>query len=450
VPGDIDAWFILLDHWGTMTFEQVLQPAIETAEQGFPITDGLARMMRMPELSKYPSSAKLYQPEGHSYQTGEIFKNPDAGAMLRKLIEAEKAAGGERRAGLKAARDRFYTGDIAKTMAAFAEAQGALFRYEDFASYTAKIEEAVHTNYRGYEVYKNRSSTQGPAELFALNMLEGCDLKSMGLNSAQYIHTCAEAMNLAMADREKYLGDADFIKIPFDGLLNKEYAAERRKLIDPVAASLELRPGNPSKFMAHPADFVDYPYHVTIEGAAKHAGDTSYLCVIDKHRNMVSFEPSNHSEWGTKVVIEGLGIVLNCRGDYFTLNEGEANALAPGKRPRSTLQSTLVMKDGKPFMVLGSPGGDDQVSRTMQTLLNIVDFGPERAGGDRVAALGVVELPRLAIPAHDEARRAVRRIAHPGRRTGSAQGQRPPSDRSRPWSLAIWPRSRSIRKPVFC
>jgi gamma-glutamyltranspeptidase/glutathione hydrolase len=196
----------------------------------------------------------------------------------------------------------------------------------------------------------------------------------MGLNSAQYIHTCAEAMNLAMADREKYLGDADFIKIPFDGLLNKEYAAERRKLIDPVAASLELRPGNPSKFMSHPADFVDYPYHVTIEGAAKHAGDTSYLCVIDKHRNMVSFEPSNHSEWGTKVVIEGLGIVLNCRGDYFTLNEGEANALAPGKRPRSTLQSTLVMKDGKPFMVLGSPGGDDQVSRTMQTLLNIVDF----------------------------------------------------------------------------
>jgi gamma-glutamyltranspeptidase/glutathione hydrolase len=376
VPGDIDAWYLLLDHWGTMTLAQVLATAIETAEQGFPITEELARFMNEKELSKYPSSVKLYQPQGQPYRAGDIFKNPDAGAMLRKLVEAEKGAGagGDRHAGLKAARDRFYTGDIARTIAAFAEAQGALFRYEDFASYSAKIEEPVHTNYRGCEIYKNRSSTQGPAELFALNMLEGFNLKSMGHNSAAYIHTCAEAINLAMADREKYLGDADVIRIPFDGLLSKDYAAERRKLIDPAKASLELRPGNPSTFMANPADFVDYPVHATTQGVAAHAGDTSYLCVIDKDRNMVSFEPSNHSEWGTKVVIEGLGIILNCRGDYFTLNEGEANALAPGKRPRSTLQSTLVMKDGKPFMVLGSPGGDDQCTRTMQTLLNIVDF----------------------------------------------------------------------------
>jgi gamma-glutamyltranspeptidase/glutathione hydrolase len=375
VPGVVDAWYMLLDHWGTMTFAQVLQPAIETAEQGFPIPEGLARSMRSRSLTKYPSSVKLYQPEGHPYQAGDLFKNPDAGKLLRKLVESEKAAGGNRHAGLKAARDRYYTGDIAKTMAAFSEAQGALFRYEDFASYTAKLEEPVSTNYRGYQVYKNRSSTQGPTELFALNMLEGYDLKKMGLNSADYIHTTAEALKLAMGDREKYLGDTDFIKIPFEGLLNKDYAAERRKLIDPEKASLELRPGDPSKFMTHATDFVDYPYTVTLEGDADHAGDTSYLSVIDKDRNMVSFEPSNHSEWGTKVVIEGLGIIFNCRGDYYTLNEGEANALAPGKRPRSTLQSTLIMKDNQPFMIMGSPGGDDQVMRTMQTLMNVIDFG---------------------------------------------------------------------------
>jgi gamma-glutamyltranspeptidase/glutathione hydrolase len=375
VPGVVDAWYLLLDHWGTMTFAQVLQPAIETAEEGFPIPDALARSMRSRTLAKYPTSMKLYQPDGHPYQEGDIFKNPDAGRLLRKLVEAETNAGGGRRAGLKAARDRFYTGDIARTMAAFSEAQGALFRYEDFASYTAKLEDPVSTNYRGYQIYKNASSTQAPTELFALNMLEGYDLKKMGLNSAEYIHTTAEALKLAMGDREKYLGDTDFIKIPFSGLLSKDYAAERRKLIDPDHASLEVRPGDPSKYMTNASDFVDYPYHVTIDGDASHAGDTSYLAIIDKNRNMVSFEPSNHSEWGTKVVVADLGIIFNCRGDYYSLVPGEANSLAPGKRPRSTLQSTLVMKDGLPYMIMGSPGADDQVMRTMETLLNVVDFG---------------------------------------------------------------------------
>ena len=375
VPGVIDAWYLLLDTWGTMSFAQVLQPAIETAEQGFPLTEGLARSMRAPALAKYPTSVNLYQPEGRSFQEGDIFRNPDAGGLLRKLVEAEQAAGGNRRAGLKAARDRFYTGDIAETMAEFSEAQGALFRYEDFASYTAKLEEPVSTNYRGYQIYKNASSTQGPTELFALNILEGYDLRAMGLNSPDYIHTTAEALKLAMGDREKFLGDMDFITIPFEGLLHKDYAAERRRLIDAAHASIELRPGDPSKYMRHPGDFVDYPYHVTMAGDASHQGDTSYLAVVDRNRNMVSFEPSNHSEWGTKVVIGGLGLIFNCRGDYFSLVPGEANSLAPGKRPRSTLQSTLVMKDGQPYLVLGSPGGDDQVMRTMQTLLNVIDFG---------------------------------------------------------------------------
>src|SRR6185436_10814038 len=159
----------------------------------------------------------------------------------------------------------------------------------------------------------------------------------------------------------------------YEGLLSKAYAADRRTLIDPDHASLEMRPGNPSKFMKGTS--VDPPVTFSTEGEADHVGDTSYLAVVDKDRNMVSFEPSLHSAWGTGMVMADLGFILNCRGDYYSLVPGEANALAPGKRPRSTLQSTLVMKDGQPFMILGSPGGDDQVMRTMQTLINVIDFG---------------------------------------------------------------------------
>jgi gamma-glutamyltranspeptidase / glutathione hydrolase len=376
VPGVVDAWFTLLDRWGTMTFAQVLQPAIEVAEQGFPLPAALARSIATSrKLQKYPSSMKLYWPGGKPPESGDLFRNPDAGRTLRRLIEAEKAASAKgRRAGLQAARDRFYKGDIAKEMAAFSEQNGGLFRYEDFASYGAKVESPVSITYRGFDIYKNASASQGPAELFALNILEGYDLRSLRLNSAAYIHTSVEALKLAFADREKFLGDMDFIKIPFDGLLSKEYAAERRALIDPDKASLDLRPGDPTKF-TKTREPLARPVSVTVDGDADHVGDTSYLAVVDKDRNMVSFEPSLHSSWGTGVVMGDLGFIFNCRGDYYSLVPGEANALAPGKRPRSTLQSTLVMKDGQPFMILGSPGGDDQVMRTLQTLINVIDFG---------------------------------------------------------------------------
>jgi gamma-glutamyltranspeptidase/glutathione hydrolase len=182
-----------------------------------------------------------------------------------------------------------------------------------------------------------------------------------------------------MADREKYLGDMDFIKIPYDGLLSKEYARERRKLIDPAKASLELRPGSPEKvspekFAGKASSFFSTP-RVVLDGDAHHDGDTSYIAVVDKDRNMVSFEPSLHSGFGTGVVMGNTGIIFNCRGDYYSLVRGDANALEPGKRPRSTLQSTLVMKEGQPYAIMGSPGGDDQVMRTMQTLINVIDFG---------------------------------------------------------------------------
>jgi len=376
VPGVVDAWYTLLDRWGTMTFAQVLQPAIEMAEGGFPIGERMAGAIASSrKLKKYPSSVKVYYPGGAAPKAGDIFKNPDLGRTLRKLVEAEKEQTGKgRHEALKAARDRFYKGDIARAMAKFSEEQGGLFRYEDFASYTDKVETPVSVDYRGYRVYKNPSANQGPTELFALNLLEGYDLKKLGHNSPDYIHTSIEAVKLALGDREKYLGDADFVPIPYDGLLSKDYARERRALIDPARASFELRPGVAEKFSKSTAP-LDRPVHINLDGEADHEGDTSYLAVVDKDRNMVSFEPSLHSGFGTGVVMGDLGFIFNCRGDYYSLVAGEANALAPGKRPRSTLQSTLVMKDGQPFMIVGSPGGDDQVFRTLQTLLNVVDFG---------------------------------------------------------------------------
>ena len=372
IPGVVDAWYILLDHWGTMNFEQVLQPAIDLAENGFPLSErGASYISESKKILKYPTTVKIYLPDGHPPKAGEILKNPDLARTLKRLVEAENATQSKgRREALKAVRDRFYKGDIAHDLATFSEANGGLFRYEDFAEYTAEVETPVSINYRGYDVYKNPSASQGPAELIALNLLEGFDLKAMGHNSPEFLHTSVEAVKLAMADREKYLGDMDFIQIPYAGLLSKEYAAERRKLIDPAKASLELRPGTPPTSAE-----LDRPVHEVLQGNASHVGDTSYLAIIDKDRNMVSFEPSLHELFGTGVVMGDTGILFNCRGDYYSLNRGEANALEPGKRPRSTLQSTLVMKDGQPYAILGSPGGDGQVMRTMQTLINMIDFG---------------------------------------------------------------------------
>ena len=229
VPGCVDAWYILLDRWGTMSFAEVLKEAIDLAENGFPVGDSLARAFTVPvadkKLHKYPSSVKLYYANNRPPQAGEIFRNPDLARTLKRLVEAETQSKDKgRHEALKAARDRFYKGDIAREMAKFSEENGGLFRYEDFANYTAKIEEPVSIDYHGYQIYKNASATQGPAELFALRILEGYDLKALGHNSADYIHTSVEAHPLAFADRDKYLGDLDFIKIPYEGL-SKEYAA---------------------------------------------------------------------------------------------------------------------------------------------------------------------------------------------------------------------------------
>src|SRR5262249_16018098 len=282
VPGAVDACYILLDRWGTMSFAEVLAEAIDLAENGFPVGDSMARSLAGAEkLHKHPTSLKVYFPNGHAAQAGEIFRNPDLARTLKRLVEAERQNQSKgRHEALKAARDRFYKGDIAREMAKFSEENGGLFRYEDFASYTAKIEEPVSIDYHGYRVFKNASASQGPAELFALRILEGYDLKALGHNSADYIHTSVEATKLAFADRDKYLGDLDFIKIPYEGLLSKEYAAERRAMIDKSTASLEFRPGTAEKFASDKTP-LDRPVKVTVAGEGDHDGDTSYIAVVD-------------------------------------------------------------------------------------------------------------------------------------------------------------------------
>ncbi len=404
VPTVVDVWCLLLERWGTRTLGELLEPAIGIAERGFALTRAVADAVAAADkLSRSPTSARLYRTR--EWHAGDVFRNPDAGRFLGRLIEAESRASVDGRvAGLRAARDLFYKGDIAREMAGFCESQGGLLRYEDFATYEVIVEAPVSASYRGHDVFKNASATQGPAELLALTILEGFDLAAMGHGSADHIHVMAEAVKLAMADRERFMGDAAFLEIPFEGLLSKDYAAARRTLIDLSRASMALRPGDPSPWMRGDRSYA-YPWCASLEDGADHDGDTSYLAVVDRDRNMVSFEPSLHSQFGTGVVMGDLGIILNCRGDYFRLQPGFANSLEPGKRPRSTLQSTLVMKDGRPFMITGSPGGDDQVLRTLQTLVNVVDFGMDvqqaiEAPRWSTKAFPASPFPQTMVPGH--------------------------------------------------
>lgn len=353
MPTLLDTWFVLLERWGTRGLAELLKPAMELAEDGFPVSEYLADYFSFAEskLQKYPSTAQIYFPAGHRLRAGDKLRNPD---LARVLSAIAKTAHEEN---LRAARDLFYKGEIARTMAAFCERNGGLYRYDDFAEYSVKLEDPVSIDYRGCRVFKNPSATQGPTELMFLNLLEGLPLAAMHHNSEAYIHHSVEAAKLAYADRE-HLGDTDFIDVPFDRLLSKQYARERRSLIDPDKASLELRTGA-----------------ANLAGAAAHDGDTSYLAIVDRHGNAVSYTPSLHSAFGTGVVIEGLGFILNCRGDLYHLDPEHPNALVPRKRARSTLTPTLVMKYNRPFLVLGSPGGDDQPLRIAQTFLNVVEFG---------------------------------------------------------------------------
>ena len=377
VPDALSAWITALIHFGTMRLSDTLEPAVELAERGFPMYGVLhfaiqRNAQRFQE--EWPTSAEIYLPNGRVPNYGEPFVQTDLANVFRKLLEAEHHASRQgRKEGLRAAHDLFYKGDIAGQMVKFSQenrfpdASGkrhcGLLSLEDLSHYSARVEEPVTTEYRGYEVYKCGPWTQGPVFLQQLNLLEGYDLASLGHNSPQYIHLLVEASKLAFADREKYYADPDFIHVPLDILLSKEYAAERRKLIDHDRASMELRPGNAPS----------HKPEVRKGNPKVYTGDTTHLDAVDRWGNMVAATPSG-GWFASSPAVKGLGFPLGTRLQVFHLDPAHANALQPGKRPRTTLTPSLALKDGRPFMVFGTPGGDQQDQWTLQFFLNCIDF----------------------------------------------------------------------------
>ncbi|HJQ22968.1 MAG TPA: gamma-glutamyltransferase family protein [Blastocatellia bacterium] len=375
VPGVLDAVVTALDQFGTKSLGEVMQPAIELAD-GFPIDElRVSYIERTRKIFEpWATSAKLFLPNGRVPKVGELFVQPDLARTLREIVGAEKdAASRGRHAGLMAARDYFYKGRVAERIGAFSEANGGLLRAADFAAFHAKVEEPTRTTYRGYEVYKTGFWAQGPAMLEMLNLLEGYDLRRMKPNSADYIHTLTEAMKLAFADRDRYYGDPDFVKVPGRELLSKDYATARRRLIDPMHASLEQRPGDPANFK--PTDSNHAQPRLTGQSQvpeAERANDTTCVNVMDKDGNVFSATPSG--AWLPAVVAGDTGVLMGQRMQSFLLEENHPNVLQPGKRPRITLTPTLVMKDGRPLLVLSTPGGDNQDQSLIQVLFNVIEF----------------------------------------------------------------------------
>lgn len=375
VPGAFDAWMKTLEEYGSMGLPRILEPAIRIATHGFPMFPTLATFLSRLQKrfsEEWPTSASIYLKEGRAPLVGELQNNPD---WARTFTEISKAydKSQSRSGGFDAVRKFFYDGPIAEAIVDFMqnttckdvygkENHGLMTR-EDLSSYHASFEEPISTNYRGLTVHKCGPWTQGPVLLQQLNLLEGYDLESMGHNSVEYIHTLMEAAKLAFADREQYYADPEFEIVPLDWLLSKEYASERRELIDPDKASMLHRPGGVEPVMLDESG--QKPWF---------EGDTVHLEAVDKDGNMVSATPSGG--WlRTSPLVPGLGFPTSTRAQFLHLDPNHVEALKPGKRPSTTLTPSLVTENGAQYMVFGTPGGDKQDQWTLQFFLNYVDFG---------------------------------------------------------------------------
>ncbi|HKU73668.1 MAG TPA: gamma-glutamyltransferase, partial [Pyrinomonadaceae bacterium] len=372
VPAILDACVTALDQFGTKTLAEVMEPAIQLAD-GFPIDELRVQYIRTraPIFSQWPDAKRVFLPGGEIPKPGDIFVQADLARTLREIVHAEqlasKGARNKRHAGLMAARDYFYRGPIARRIGDYMQANGGLLAADDFARFAAKVGQPVETDYHGYQVYKAGFWTQGPAMLETLNMLEGFDLKKMGHNSPAYIHTLAEALKLGLADRDRYYGDPNFVKIPAAELLSKNYAALRRPLIDESHASLAQQPGDPMNMKAVLASAVQTIGKASAVPEIERANDTTCVNVVDKDGNLFSATPSG--AWLPAVVAGDTGVLMGQRLQSSLTDPNSPNVVAPGKRPRITLTPTLVLKGGEPFMVLSTPGGDNQDQALLQVLL---------------------------------------------------------------------------------
>ena len=342
VPGCVDGWFALHEKFGNLPMKQLLEPAIAYGREGFPVSEVIAYEMasNYALVEDQPGFKATYMPNGHVPKKGEVFMNPDLANTYEKI-----ANGG---------RDAFYKGDIARVIDSFMKKHGGFLSYEDLASHTSNWVDPVSVNYRGHDIWELPPNGQGTAALQMLNILEGYDIAAMGFGSSEYLHVLTEAKKLAYEDRARFYADPEFNKIPLADLLSKEYASKRRALIDPDRAADSYPAGD-----------------LEIE-----TGNTTYLTVADKDGNMVSLIQSIYSEFASGMVPDGLGFVLQNRGQMFNVQDaGHANTLQPGKRPFHTIIPAFITKDGKPLVSFGLMGGAVQPQGHVQIVVNVVDFG---------------------------------------------------------------------------
>ncbi len=338
VPGCVDGWFEMHEKFGSLEMKDILTPAIQYAREGFPVTELIAYYMNLSSgrLQKYPGFKETYMPGGKTAAKGEIFKNPYLANTLEKIAD-----GG---------RDAFYKGEIAKTIARYMKDQGGFLSYDDLASHKSEWVEPLSANYRGYDLWELPPNGQGTAALQIMNVLEGYDIASMGFGSEEYIHIFVEAKKLAYEDRAKFYSDPDFNKLPLEELISKEYAAERRDLIDTKRAA-----------RTYPAGELEQ-------------GNTIYMCVADEQGNMVSLIQSNYRGMGSGMTPYELGFILQDRGELFSLDKDHFNCYAPGKRPFHTIIPAFVTRNGKPWMSFGVMGGGMQPQGHVQIMVNMIDF----------------------------------------------------------------------------
>ena len=374
VPAVLDACVTALDNFGTKSLGEVMQPAIELAD-GFPIDELRVQYIktRAPIFSQWPDAKRVFLPNGEVPKVGDVFVQTDLARTLRAIAAVEKRnAGRGRHNALIAARDYFYKGALGKRIGDYMQTHGGLLAAADLAGWHARVGTPARGEYRGYEIYKTGFWAQGPMMIEVLNLLEGYDLKKMGQNSPEYIHTVTEALKLGFADRDRFYGDPDFVKIPTQ-LLSKTYAAMRRNLIDEKRASLDQRPGDPANMKPLLASATTISYNAQPVPEIEKANDTTCVNVIDKDGNMFSATPSG--AWLPAVVAGDTGVLMGQRLQSALTDPNSPNVVAPGKRPRITLTPTLVLKNGQPFMILSTPGGDNQDQALLQVLLNVIEFG---------------------------------------------------------------------------
>ena len=414
VPAAFGAFACALENFGTKSLAEVAGPALALCEDGFPMHPGLCGdddSIDVPGLglgsiranaelyrTRWPSTARLYMPGGELPRSGDLIRNPALANLFRRLLDAEAGARkGGREAGLQAAVERFYRGDIAREIVAHSDANGGLLSLEDIAAFTTRIEEPVSRTYRGATVFKCGPWSQGPVFLQQLALLEGFDLAAMGHNSAAYLHTLVESAKLAFADRETYYADPEFVDVPLNELFLERYAALRRALVDPRRASMELRPGDPRAMRAE----LGAPVKARSWGAG-----TTHVDAADRRGNVIAITPSG--AWlRSSPVADALGFPLGTRLQTFYLDERHPNALAPRKRPRTTLTPSIATtRDGR-WIAFGTQGGDQQDQWTLQFFLNLADFGMNLQQAIEAPRYSCMHAPSSFFP-HDAAPGLVR------------------------------------------